>query len=595
MVTPSLGGAWWLMLPGAAPEPPPDWPVIARHSSGRAWLVGEPGPVLTAKVGEVKAAAIGDVLAEPGEFADALHRAVAHRDYDALTGFAGSYQLLVSEPGRMLAYSDAAGLRRVYTARYGRAVVAGDRARVLAAVRGAGPDPEWTAGRMCAPAVPGPVRETRSPYEGVTPVPAGCRAELAGEQPAGITRYWHPPSAEAPLRDGAVRLREALENAIAGRVRHVGGPVTVELSGGLDSAALAALAVRAVGAEQVRLVTTPSRTSGDLPWARLIAEHLGACHEVLDDSPELFADLPNAVPSHTDEPPAAVGAARLAHTVSALARAGSRVHLNGQGGDEVLGAPLSHLGLLLRQRHHGAVRLLRGHAALHATSAVELARHALSSQPHWQWLREAAECLDGDVDPIRDAVAWEAYPRMAPWASPHARRLVTDALAVSEVEPWGERTVHAALARVRTSAAAAATYGQAMTALGGPPVVFPFFDRPVVEACLTVRPEARSDPWVFKPLLAEAMRDVLPEALLARTTKGSYTPDIHRGWARHRARVLDLVRSPALAELGLVEPDRLHRALVGWGAAGLPPAYVTDLLTLELWTRTTDVVRQEAL
>ncbi len=482
----------------------------------------------------------------------------------------GSYHFAVSEPGRMLAYGDAAGLRRLYTTRYGRATVVSDRARVLADLREAKVDPVWMAARMCTPAVPVPVRQTHSPFEAVTPVPAGYRVEIADDQVPRTARYWHPPPAESPLREGAVGLRTALEGAVADRAHRSGGPVTVELSGGLDSAALAALAVSAVGADGVRLVTTPSAASGDLPWACLVADHLGAWHDVLDHAPPLFAGLPGIVPHGSDEPPAAVGAARIAHTARTLAR--SRLHLNGQGGDEVIGAPLANLGPLLRERRRGVVRRLRGYAALYATSAVRLARHALTEQPYQRWLQEAAEAFDVEVGPIRDAVSWQAHPRPMPWASRHARHLVAGALVETAPEPWGDRPTHAALARVRTSAAAAATYGQAMAELGGPVPVFPFFDRAVIEACLVVRPWERADPWVFKPLLVEAMRDALPEALLARTTKGSYTPDIHRGWAQHRRTVLDLVRSPLLAEFGLVEPAILRRALTGWGAAGLPPA-----------------------
>lgn len=598
MTLPNVIGAWWLALPGTESDPSHNWPVIARRDSGRPWLLGDPGLAVLASAGPVHAAAVGDLLATEAEFAKSLLCATAHGDYDPMMNFPGNYQLVVCEPTRMLCFSDAAGLRRIYTAGYAGATIAGNRARLLATLSGTGIDPVWTAARMCAPAVPTPVRDVRSPYEHVTPTPAGCRVILTAGRTPRTARYWHPPSSELPLREGAAQLRRALETAVAGRARRSCPPVTVEFSGGLDSAALAAVAKAQIGADRTRLVTTPSTASGDLPWAHLVADHLGARHDVLDDTPQLFSGLPDAAPVATDDPSPAVGAARIARTCRAIDSAGRGLHFNGQGGDEVLGVPLAHLGPLLRARRcRGTVRRLRGYAALHATSTIGLARHALSEGSYRQWALAAAANLNTDVDPIRNAMSWEAHPRMMPWASAHARRLVMGALEEDVPTPWGDRNLHATLARIRASAAAASCYGQTMEELGGPVPAFPFFDKQVIEACLAVRPELRNDPWVFKPLLAAAMRDALPKELLARTTKGSYSPDVYRGWAHHQATIRALLRDPLLADLGLIEVEKFHHEMTGWSAAGLPPAYVTDLVAIELWARSahTQTRRETAL
>jgi hypothetical protein len=49
----------------------------------------------------------------------------------------------------------------------------------------------------------------------------------------------------------------------------------------------------------------------------------------------------------------------------------------------------------------------------------------------------------------------------------------------------------------------------------------------VVEACLAVRPHECSTAWRFKPLIVEAMRDLVPAAVLQRTTKGDFSADGH--------------------------------------------------------------------
>jgi NAD+ synthase len=81
------------------------------------------------------------------------------------------------------------------------------------------------------------------------------------------------------------RLREA-----TARVLHKRGLV-VAISGGVDSAVCAALAVRALGAERVYCLILPERDSADASaaHARILAEHLGVRVEVFDIAPALSA------------------------------------------------------------------------------------------------------------------------------------------------------------------------------------------------------------------------------------------------------------------------------------------------------------------
>jgi NAD+ synthase len=67
--------------------------------------------------------------------------------------------------------------------------------------------------------------------------------------------------------------------------------IAIGLSGGLDSAVTAALAVRAVGAEKVTLVNLPERDSSPVHQrhARIFAKHLGAPLEVIPITPTLRA------------------------------------------------------------------------------------------------------------------------------------------------------------------------------------------------------------------------------------------------------------------------------------------------------------------
>lgn len=83
----------------------------------------------------------------------------------------------------------------------------------------------------------------------------------------------------------ALRLRE-----VTARILHKRGLV-VAISGGVDSAVCAALAVRALGAERVFTLILPERDSADASAlnARVLADHLGVRAETFDIAPALAA------------------------------------------------------------------------------------------------------------------------------------------------------------------------------------------------------------------------------------------------------------------------------------------------------------------
>jgi asparagine synthase (glutamine-hydrolysing) len=582
-------GRWWAALPDA--PAPVSWPgsgsgVLARHLSGRPWVVGRVDSarlrIITLRTARI--VVIGTCLIDNGILAADAEQAAARGEFDALTRWPGSFQLAVSLPGTLMVYGDVAGLRRVYWSRHGEHVVVGDSPRRLAALAGAPLEPVWLAARLCVPEMPTVVRDSYSPYQGVTPVPPGHRALVVGQGLPQIGRYWSPPRPELGLQDGAARLRSALDAAVSGRLRRTDvGAVTLQLSGGMDSAALALLA----GGDLVS-VTMPSRSlvNNDTSWARTITAHLASRHVVLAEAPDFFSDLPGAVPSGMDEPiPTAAGAARTGHLARTVARHGNVLHLNGQGGDEVLLAHLAYLGDALRSPRRGLRRHLRGHAALRNVSTWQLARRAWTSGSYAVWMREAADTLGSAADPACDLVAWEAHPQLPPWASEHAHALMCSALLSTEAVPSADRGVHATLARIRAAGASAAGYARTLEALAGLTVEFPFLDRAVIEACLSVRPWERTDPWQFKPLLRHALKDLAPRHLLTRTTKSHYDDDLHHGWIRHRVEIGELLERPVLAGYGLTDSKSLSRVLSGGQHAGLPPAFLTELLAVELWLR----------
>lgn len=157
---------------------------------------------------------------------------------------------------------------------------------------------------------------------------------LADAEGVSVRRYWDidfTPTATDPGL-AAQRLLELLRDAVAVRLNS-DVPLGAFLSGGLDSTAVVGLMAQA----KQSAVSTCSIGFSDPafdegPWARLASEHFGTDHreQVLAEPP---VDVLDALTAHFDEP-FGDSSAVPTYVVSQLARQRVTVALSGDGGDE---------------------------------------------------------------------------------------------------------------------------------------------------------------------------------------------------------------------------------------------------------------------
>jgi asparagine synthase (glutamine-hydrolysing) len=178
-----------------------------------------------------------------------------------------------------------------------------------------------------------------------------------------LERYARPgPAAADELRDGdeaelveelRARLRDSVRAHLLSDV-----PVGVLLSGGVDSAVLAALAAQETP-EAVHTFTIgfAERSFDERDDARLVAERYGTEHHELlvRPDPEL---LLRALADAFDEP-FADSSALPTYLVSQLAAEHVKVALSGEGGDELFGGYYTYAADLIADRLAPAARLAR--------------------------------------------------------------------------------------------------------------------------------------------------------------------------------------------------------------------------------------------
>jgi asparagine synthase (glutamine-hydrolysing) len=113
---------------------------------------------------------------------------------------------------------------------------------------------------------------------------------------------------------------------------------------------------------------------------------------------------------------------------------------------------------------------------------------------------------------------------------------------------------------------------------------YPFLYRPLVEWSLRLPATQRVRPHARKWILREATRDVLPETVRTRATKGGIDARILWSLQHEHVRVDALLRDPVLAQLGCIDPTPL-RVAVEQARHGRPVNNVSlmSALSLETW------------
>ena len=268
----------------------------------------------------------------------------------------------------------------LWDARHGRLVLARDRFGIkpLYYRVADGPCPSPRSSRRCSASPGSRARSTREALESFLafnsiPAPLTIFTE-ARKLPPGhtlvaergevtIERYARP----RPVRADEVRtesedvlaeeLRERLRDSVrAHLVSDV--PVGVLLSGGVDSAALTAMAAQESGYPVSTFSIGFEESSFDeLDQARLVAERYGTDHHELVLRPDAVELLPKLVEAFDE--PFGDSSALPTYLVSQLAADTVKVVLSGEGGDELFGGYYTYVADRLAPRVGRAAPFLR--------------------------------------------------------------------------------------------------------------------------------------------------------------------------------------------------------------------------------------------
>lgn len=285
-------------------------------------------------------------------------------------------------------------------------------------------------------------------FEGITSFPAGSVARVNADGTFAPRRYWASPrtrwrATEISPHEAVRELATRLEDAVSLRLR-ADVPVGVELSGGMDSSAIAALAARARSAAQPLAAFTvafPGTPWDESVYARRVADHYRdrvTLTTLVHDNGASGAAAPAAMAAFhrdMDEPFHSPVLALNREIWQRMAAAGIRVDLNGAGGDEVFAGygheylgPFAR-GLMARGRPVRALQELAAFSERDARGAHAWIRAALWMAPEAWRKRLRPPGPPAALDPLR-------IPAPSRTASDRFERRLLDHLGEWKMNYW---------------------------------------------------------------------------------------------------------------------------------------------------------------
>lgn len=563
---------------------------VISHPSGCPWIAGQwdDEPVVVRR-GSDSLAVLGLTSATEPQLHAALDAWGGDEPVELTRSWAGDFHLVASVGGQVWVRGTAYGTRRVFHAGYAGLTVAADRAAALARLLDAPIDRTTLATRLITP-TPYPLND-RPMWIGIHAVRPGHHLVLAGAREFRTVRWHEPPIAARAGKDGAPEVRAALERAV--RLRIDGVPmVSADLTGGLDSTSLVFLAARHLDPDRLMVCTGSDNPHNcdDLRWARTATEYLpGVRHEVFsgDEQPLFYDGFLDETDSFDAPTPLSLNRERIFFAMRSMARRGSRVHFKGIGGDHLFLGQAAHYHGLLPRHPLLSLHRIRGYRALFSWRWRDL----LPALADRRSFRSATAQLDlANTDAVTFStvlLAWLYPPRVPPWLTPAARDLLADAVAGATGAPplAANRGEHIELDAIDLISSEMNAWRD-ISRRYGISIGMPYFDDQVIDAARAVRLQDRSTPFAYKPLLAAAMRGVVPQRMTQRRTKATGEGALNAGLRRQREALASLWDDSVLGGLGLVDTDELRQVSLSPLSKGAAENGLADTVAAELWART---------
>lgn len=362
-------------------------------------------------------------------------------------------------------------------------------------------------------------------------------------------------------------------------------PVMAELSGGLDSSSIVCVADQILAdgrtpaprLETVSSVSDESPASDERKFIHLVEEQRGQTGHHLREEDHRFLSPVMGEAAIGSLNPLIFSAAYHRGVAEIMDRIGARVLLSGQGGDQIMGGASDlapQLGDLVARRKF---RLL--HKQLKSWT-----KEQKRSYFDLLWWRVLVPMLSPktqaklNIDKAKQLPAWLDHDFVCRM---HLRERLLGTTDTFGFHLPSARDQSAGFLSVRKGISTGRR-----REIAGVEVSYPFLHRPLVEFMQAIPAEQNVRLGETRSLMRRALRNVVPEKIRTRRSKGNPTDIILQAFAREGSALVSLFQDARVCQLGYSDQSALLAALerARHGVHGQYPALL-NTICLEFWLR----------
>lgn len=398
-----------------------------------------------------------------------------------------------------------------------------------------------------------------------------------------ITRYWdYPAAGEFDDRQPVETFGELLRDSVRLRLRS-DVPVSVALSGGIDSSSILALAAGFPESHRLKAFTAvfPGEPYDESGYAQIASEASGAELHCLDyQAPDLVGDLKQVIWSM--DYPALDGQVISRWRLMSLASRHVKVVLEGQGADEMLGGYVARYFSAHLFDQLAGMRTKRGDSTLrqNATAFLEVNR---------RYGRRAYAGLFRQMAPA-SMLLW-ARRSLEAGGDVYAREFIR--ANPGRLDPAPTKIFHDRLTSLMHADHATTVlpmllkFGDALSMASSVESRVPFLDHRLVEFVFRLPARYKLDGAVSKGILRAAVAGLVPEAIRSRNDKVGFKTPLAR-WITDcmDTGVRPVLLSKRCRERGIFDPEKVAKILARHvrGESHLENS-IFRWLSVELWFR----------
>jgi asparagine synthase (glutamine-hydrolysing) len=430
-------------------------------------------------------------------------------------------------------------------------------------------------------------------FAGIRKLPAAHTLELTENGELSIERYWDLSVTDDPeIRPRSYyvgRYRKLLDDAVTTHLMSE-VPLGVFLSGGLDSSAVAALTAKSRSEPiQTFSVGYAEQAYSELPYARIVSNHIGSQHhEVQVTRRQFFDSLPDVI-WHEDEPVCWPSSIALYH-LAKLSREHVTVVLTGEGSDETLAGYTRYAWTVWNSRMDKAYR------SVTPSAFRALIREKIESSKLGATLRRKLE----HTFLGRDGNSWASfyfdnfYSAFSATEQEQLLRPEIQSYAGSAYDhsmKFWEQSSGTLLKRllytdINTYLVELLMKQDQMSMAASIESRVPFLDHPLVEFAAGIPTKYAVKGLEGKSILKSAVEDLLPHSIIYRRKMGFPTP--WSGWlvGEQLQELEDLLLEPRSMQRNLFQRDAVRRLFAEHSSRTRDHSNrIWRLLNLEMWFR----------